>query len=193
MYSSTQPRFWWFCHLWNEFGCHTYHRSFWYFHKDLVCRVWQCDPCFCTPWLADSALIAAPIINLPGRLVESFLHLVQSPFRIFTLSESLPEVLFSFWSNSGLLHMVENPVGEGLNDTKLGWEVMVAVPLQILVSMCGFPVYSDGQRTISLWFNNSIQEGDGAILLVVLYCKTLLQGQHCLCVEGSLVSCLPCG
>ena len=37
--------------------------------------------------------------------------------------------------------------------------------------MCGFPVYSYGQRTINLWFNNSIQEGDGTILLVVLYCK----------------------
>ena len=24
-----------------------------------------------------------------------------------------------------------------------------------------FPVYSDGQRTISLWFYNSVQEGDG--------------------------------
>ena len=37
--------------------------------------------------------------------------------------------------------------------------------------MCGFPVYSYGQRTISLWFNNSIQEGDGPSLLIVLYCK----------------------
>ena len=37
--------------------------------------------------------------------------------------------------------------------------------------MCGFPVYSYGQRNINLWFDNSIQEGDGAILLVVLYCK----------------------
>ena len=43
---------------------------------------------------------------------------------------------------------------------------MVTVPLYILVSMCGFPVYSYGQRTISLWFNNSVQEGDGPILLV---------------------------
>ena len=34
--------------------------------------------------------------------------------------------------------------------------------------MCGFPVYSYGQRTINLWFNNSIQEGDGTILLIVL-------------------------
>ena len=37
--------------------------------------------------------------------------------------------------------------------------------------MCGFPVYRYGQRTISLWFDNSVQEGDGPILLVVLYCK----------------------
>ena len=37
--------------------------------------------------------------------------------------------------------------------------------------MCGFPVYSYGQRTISLWFYNSVQEGDRPILLVVLYCK----------------------
>ena len=37
--------------------------------------------------------------------------------------------------------------------------------------MCGFPVYSNGQRTISLWFDNSVQERDGAILFVVLYCK----------------------
>ena len=47
----------------------------------------------------------------------------------------------------------------------------MAVPLQILVCMCGFPVYSNGHRTISLWFDNSVQEGDGPILLVVLYCK----------------------
>ena len=35
----------------------------------------------------------------------------------------------------------------------------------------GFPVHSDGQFAISLWFNNGVQEGDGAILLVVLHCK----------------------
>ena len=47
---------------------------------------------------------------------------------------------------------------------------MVTVPLQLLVSMSGFPVHSDGQ-CISLWFNNGVQEGDGPILLVVLHCK----------------------
>ena len=48
---------------------------------------------------------------------------------------------------------------------------MVTVPLQVLVSMSGFPVHSDGQCTISLWFNNGVQEGDGPFLLVVFHCK----------------------
>ena len=37
--------------------------------------------------------------------------------------------------------------------------------------MCGLPVHSYGQSTISLWFASGVQEGDGPILLVVLYCK----------------------
>ena len=37
--------------------------------------------------------------------------------------------------------------------------------------MCGFPVHSDGQYVISLWFNNGVLEGDGPILLVVLHCE----------------------
>ena len=37
--------------------------------------------------------------------------------------------------------------------------------------MCGFPVHSYGQSTIGLWFDNSVQEGDGPILFVVLHCK----------------------
>ena len=38
-------------------------------------------------------IVGAPILNLAGRPVESFLHLVQSPFGIFALGESLPEVI----------------------------------------------------------------------------------------------------
>ena len=39
-------------------------------------------------------------------------------------------------------------------------------------SVCvGFLYTVMGQRTISLWFDTSVQEGDGPILLVVLYCK----------------------
>ena len=32
------------------------------------------------------------------------------------------------------------------------------------------------RETINLWFNNSIQEGDGPILLIVLYCKPYGRG-----------------
>ena len=63
------------------------------------------------------------------------------------------------------------PMGEGVYYTKFGREVMVTVPLQVLVSVSGFTVHSDGQCAISLWFNNGVQEGDEPILLVVLHCK----------------------
>ena len=38
-------------------------------------------------------IIGAPIIDLPGRPVESFLDLVQSLLRVFTFGESFPEVV----------------------------------------------------------------------------------------------------
>ena len=47
----------------------------------------------------------------------------------------------------------------------------MAIPLLVLVCMCGFPVHRDGETTISLWFDNGFQEGDGPILLTVLHCK----------------------
>ena len=37
--------------------------------------------------------------------------------------------------------------------------------------MSGFPVHSNGQTTINLWFYNGIQEGDRTILLIVFHCK----------------------
>ena len=52
---------------------------------------------------------------------------------------------------------------------------MVTIPLQVLVCMCGFPVYSDRYFAISLRFNNGVQEGDGPILLVVLHCKLYIR------------------
>ena len=52
----------------------------------------------------------APISSLSGRPVESFLHLVQSPFGIFAFSESLPEMI---------LFLLEHhlPSGEGSNSS----------------------------------------------------------------------------
>ena len=120
--------FWWFCHLWSEFGCHTYHRSFWYFHKELVCRVWQCAPCLHF-MVSRLGIFAAPIINLSGRPVESFLHLVQSPFGIFAFGESLFDVILFLLEQLRIAAHSGGPMEEGLDNTELGWEVMAAVPL----------------------------------------------------------------
>ena len=64
--------------------------------------------------------IVALIIDLPGRPVESFLHLVQSPFRIFTLGESLSEVVLSFLEQLRIAAHSGGPMGEGLDNTELG-------------------------------------------------------------------------
>ena len=65
-------------------------------------------------------IIVAPIINLPGRPVESFLHLVQSPLRIFALSENLPEVILFFLEQLRIAADSGGPMGEGLDNTELG-------------------------------------------------------------------------
>ena len=74
-------------------------------------------------------IVGALIIYLPGRPVESFLHLVQSPFRIFAVGESHPEVLLFFLKQLRIAAHGGGPVGNGLDDTKFGREVMVTVPL----------------------------------------------------------------
>ena len=64
-------------------------------------------------------LVVNPINVLTGRPVKSFLHLVQIPFKIFAFSKSLSEVFLSCLSNSIAAHSF-GPMGEGVNDTKLG-------------------------------------------------------------------------
>ena len=65
-------------------------------------------------------IIVAPIIDLSGRLVESFLHLVQSPFGVVTFGESFPEVLLFFLKQLMITAHGASPMGEDLDDTKLG-------------------------------------------------------------------------
>ena len=65
-------------------------------------------------------IIVAPTIALPGRPVESFLHLVQSPLRIFTLGESLPEMILFFLEQLRIAAHGGGPMGEGLDNTELG-------------------------------------------------------------------------
>ena len=67
-----------------------------------------------------SALPISPINDLTGRLVKSFLHLVQSPFRIFAFGESLPEVVHFLLEQLRLATHCFGLMGEGVDDTKLG-------------------------------------------------------------------------
>ena len=90
-----------------------------------------------------SALVVNPIIDLTGRPAESFLHLVQSPFRIFVFGESFNEAVLFLLKQLRLATHCEGPMEEGVDDTKFGWEVMLTIPLQVLICMCGFPVHSD--------------------------------------------------
>ena len=64
--------------------------------------------------------ISASIINLSGRPVESFLHLVQSPFGIFAFGESLPEAFLFLLEQLRLAAHSGGPMGKGLDNTKFG-------------------------------------------------------------------------
>ena len=65
-------------------------------------------------------IVGAPIIDLSGRPVESFLHLVQNPLGIFALSESLPEVILFLLEQLRIAAHSGGPMGGGLDNTELG-------------------------------------------------------------------------
>ena len=64
--------------------------------------------------------VVAPIINLSGRSVKSFLHLGQGPFGVIAFGESFPEVFLFFLKQLRIAAHSGDPMGEGLDDTKLG-------------------------------------------------------------------------
>ena len=74
-------------------------------------------------------LVVNPINGLAGRPVEPFLYLVQSPFAIFALGESFPEVFLFLFEQPRITAHSFGSMGEGVDYTKLGREVMVAIPL----------------------------------------------------------------
>ena len=65
-------------------------------------------------------IVGAPIVDLSGRLVESFLYLVQSPLGIFALNESFPEMILFLLEQLRIAAHSGGPMGEGLDDTELG-------------------------------------------------------------------------
>ena len=76
-----------------------------------------------------STLVVSPIINLTGMPVDPFLHFVQSPLGVLALGDNLPEVFFFLFEQLRIAAHNLGPMGEGVNDTKFGREVMVAIPL----------------------------------------------------------------
>ena len=66
------------------------------------------------------SLVADPIPDLSVRPVESFLHLVQSPFGIFAFSESLPEMVLFLLEKLSIAGHCGGPMGEGVDYTKFG-------------------------------------------------------------------------
>ena len=66
------------------------------------------------------SLVADPIPDLSGRPVESFLHLVQSPFGIFAFSESFPEIVLFLLEQLRIAAHCGGPMGEGVDYTKFG-------------------------------------------------------------------------
>ena len=76
-----------------------------------------------------STLVIIPINGLTGGLVEPFLHFVQSPLGIPAFSESLPEMIFFLFGQLRIAAHCLGPMGEGVNDTKFGRELMLAIPL----------------------------------------------------------------
>ena len=77
----------------------------------------------------SDTLAISPIISLNGRPVEPFLHLVQSPFGIFALGESFPEVLFFYFEQLRITAHSFGPMGEGIYNIELHREVVMAIPL----------------------------------------------------------------
>ena len=76
-----------------------------------------------------SILVVNPINGLTGGLVEPFLHFVQSPLGILAFNESLPEMFFYLFEQLRIAAHSLGPMGEGVDNTKLGREVVVAIPL----------------------------------------------------------------
>ena len=66
------------------------------------------------------ALVVGPTNSLTGRPVKPFLHLFQSPFRIYAFGESLPEVVLFLLEQLRLATHCCGPMGEGVDDTKFG-------------------------------------------------------------------------
>ena len=69
----------------------------------------------------------------------------------------LPFSIIERWNNSlGSLCQV-------FNDTIFGSQVLMAVPLQVLLCMCGVPVHCGCKASVRFWHLQSVKKGHGPI------------------------------
>ena len=66
------------------------------------------------------ALVVSPIRSLTGRFIEPSLHLVQSPFGVFTFGQCFPEMGLLFLEKLRIAAYCLGPMGKGVDNTELG-------------------------------------------------------------------------
>ena len=64
-----------------------------------------------------------------------------------------------------------SPMVESAYHTVFGWNCMMAVPMQILVSVCGLSIDSGVKSAIFIWFDQHIKERYGAIFSGFFTCE----------------------
>ena len=77
-------------------------------------------------------------------LLSLFSTLSKAHLGYFALGESFPEVFLFLFEQLRIAAHSFGPMGEGVDYTELGREVMVAIPLLVLVCMGRFPVHGNG-------------------------------------------------
>ena len=92
---------------------------------------------------ASGVLVVGAVVPLTGKLSYSSFHYVHGPSRILAFIKWLPEVVHLFVKKFQLTVYCSTPVGEGINNTLCGQQVVVAVPLQILICVDGLPKHCD--------------------------------------------------
>ena len=74
-------------------------------------------------------------------------------------------------------------VCQGVDHTVLSCQIVIAIPWEVQISMCGLPVYPYGEGSIWLWCYDGVQKGDGTIIFGFLNSK--LDGRvHCVDVTA---------
>ena len=124
--------FCWCCYLWSGFVYHTPTNLFNVFAETL--GVWYNYVTLGFNFIGKGlstcrTLAVSSIIDLTGWPSKSFLHLVQSLLGVFTIGESLPEMLHFFLEELWIATHCFGPMGEGTNNTVFSWEMMIAVSL----------------------------------------------------------------